>query len=250
MRPAKRTQLNRGETEASNRFACLQTSEDESLSGQSALNHEPMIGKSAVNRWKPKFAPKPSIQEDRAQSISEVCRNTNREIASVSQTAGQWERIAVKIDSGAVDTVMPPHVATHFNLEHTEMSKSGPGFKAANGSQIKYFGPRSIRGVGDQHQLLNMTAQVAEVKSTLGSVHQMVRAGNRVHSESGNCYIEHVATGRRTPMMEKGGAFEGGLWAPKSSESGGVQQVSPDKPPSIPTPVHKRTAQQVQDVDF
>ena len=144
---------------------------------------------------------------------------------------------------------MPPHVATHFNLEHTELSKSGPGFKAANGSQIKHFGQRSIRGVGDQYQLLNMTAQVAEVKSTLGSVHQMVRAGNCVHFEPGNCYIEHVAIGRRAPMMEKG-TFEVGIWVPKSSESGGVQQVSPDKPPSIPTPVPKRTAHSVQDVDF
>ena len=30
-----------------------------------------------------------------------------------------WERIAVKIDSGAVDTVMPPTVAQYFPLEET-----------------------------------------------------------------------------------------------------------------------------------
>ena len=125
---------------------------------------------------------------------------------------------------------MPPHVATHFNLEHTEMSKSGPGFKAANGSPIKHFGQRSIRGVGDQYQLLNMTAQIADVRNTLGSVHQMIRAGNCVHFESGNCYIEHVASGRRAPMVENNGTFEVGLWVPKPTKSDGVQQVKLNKP--------------------
>ena len=61
-----------------------------------------------------------------------------------------------------------------------------------------------------------LVAQVADVKSTLGSVHQMLRAGNSVHFESGNCYIEHVSTGKRTSIEEKNGTFEVGVWVPKS----------------------------------
>ena len=59
-----------------------------------------------------------------------------------------------------------------------------------------------------------MTAQVADVKTTLGSVNQMLRAGNIVHFETGNCYVEDTRTGRRTAVEEKGGTFEVGIWVP------------------------------------
>ena len=64
-----------------------------------------------------------------------------------------------------------------------------------------------------------MKAQVADVKTTLGSVYQMLRAGNRVHFERGNCYIEHINTGQKTRIDEKGGTFEVGVWVPKSTKS-------------------------------
>ena len=105
------------------------------------------------------------------------------------------------------------------------MSQKGPGFKAANGTPIKHLGQRIIKGVGDQFQMLSVTAQVAEVKSTLGSVYQMLRAGNRVHFEEGNCYIEHIRTGKRTVVLEKNGTFEVGIWVPKASPMP-VQQLS------------------------
>ena len=72
--------------------------------------------------------------------------------------------------------------------------------------------------MGDQYQLLNMTAQIADVSNTLGSVHQMIKAGNRVHFESGLCYIEHIRTGKRTPIVEKNGTFEVGIWVPRASK--------------------------------
>ena len=62
-----------------------------------------------------------------------------------------------------------------------------------------------------------MTAQVAEVKTTLGSVNQMLRAGNIVHFETGNCYIKDTRTGRRTKVEEKGGTFEVGIWVPAAT---------------------------------
>ena len=61
-----------------------------------------------------------------------------------------------------------------------------------------------------------MTAQVADVKTTLGSVNQMLKAGNVVHFETGNCYVEDTRTRRRTRIEEKGGTFEVGMWVPKA----------------------------------
>ena len=64
-----------------------------------------------------------------------------------------------------------------------------------------------------------MVAQVADVKSTLVSVHRLLEAGNRVHFETGNCYVEHVRTKVKTRMIEKNGAFEVGFWVPRAKEN-------------------------------
>ena len=130
--------------------------------------------------------------------------NRPQEIGAVTHVEGKWERISVKIDSGAIDTVMPPSVAKYFDTVQTEMSQKGPGFRAANGSAIKHYGQKTLEGVGDHYQPLNMTAQVADVKTTLGSVNQMLKAGNRVHFETGNCYVEDTCTVKRTKIKEKG----------------------------------------------
>ena len=131
-------------------------------------------------------------QANKGTGIMSVDVNHPQEIGAVTHVEGRWERISVKTDSGAIDTVMPPTVAKYFNTVQTEMSQKGPGFRAANGSAIKHYGQKTLEGIGDQYQPLSMTAQVADVKMTLGSVNQMLEAGNRVHFETGNCYVEDL----------------------------------------------------------
>ena len=155
--------------------------------------------------------------------VGSIDRNLN-ELVAPHVVDGGWERIPVTIDSGAIDTVMPRQSANHVPLIETEASKHGPGFRAANGSPIRHFGQRSVRGLGDSFQPVGLVAQVADVKTTLASVKQMLKAGNRVHFESGNCYIEHVASGRVTEMIERDGTYEIGVWVPR------VRQVKSVKP--------------------
>ena len=152
--------------------------------------------------------------------------NRLQEISAVTHTEGRWENIPIKVDSGAIDTVMPPNVAKYFGIHQTEMSRQGPGFRAANGSPIKHYGQKTLEGVGDSYQPLNMTAQVADVKATLGSVNQMLKAGNKVHFETGNCYVEHVRTGKKTKIEEKNGTFEVGIWVPKPTNGNRCDQVA------------------------
>ena len=64
-----------------------------------------------------------------------------------------------------------------------------------------------------------MIAQVAGVKSALVSVNRLLEAGNRVHFEPGNCYVEHVRSGTRTEIVERNGAFEVGFWVPRAQEN-------------------------------
>ena len=122
----------------------------------------------------------------------------------------------MKIDWGAVDTVMPPTVARFFPVEETERSKAGAGYLAANNSVIHHYGMRRMKGQSDNYRPMSMIAQVADVKSTLVSVHRLLEAGNRVHFEQGNCYVEHVTTKRRTDIIERNGAFEVGFWVPQA----------------------------------
>ena len=107
------------------------------------------------------------------------------------------------------------------------------GYLAANNSVIQHYGMRKLSGQSDVYRPMKMVAQVADVKSTLVSVHRLLEAGNRVHFEPGNCYVEHVTTGRKTPIEERNGAFEVGFWVPraradatKGRDNQGVQQQS------------------------
>ena len=218
----------------SNRFGNLEEEGDEEPDDAKEEPREP-------GRWMPTGSRWTKVRKE--AGVMSVDVNRPQEIAAVTHVEGKWERIPVKIDSGAIDTVMPPTMARYFDTVQTEMSKKGPGFRAANGSAIKHYGQKALEGVGDQYQTLNMTAQVADVKTALGSVNQMLKAGNRVHFEKGNCYIQDVRTGKKTKMEEKGGTFEVGIWVPTPSMNHRCDQVA--KPPS-----NTKASFQRQDEEF
>ena len=92
-----------------------------------------------------KYRLTPAIPEEDEHLIAPVDRNVAPEIGSITKISGQWERIPIKTDSGAIDTVMPPSVGLHVELVEAEMSQRGPGFRAANGSPIKRYGQRVVR---------------------------------------------------------------------------------------------------------
>ena len=156
-------------------------------------------------------------KHDMRPSVGYVGSATDTPINAVQDhvDTGVWERIPLKIDSGAVDTVMPPGVAQYFPLTSTEASRQGRGFVAANGTPITNYGARVIKGLDDSWGPINLTAQIADVKSTLASVHQIVKAGNRVHFEKGNSYVQNIRTGKKTTIQERAGTFEVGVWVPR-----------------------------------
>ena len=219
MRPSRRTIVTtecgngRAATRCSNRFTALQEDENEvNCTSSTTDNRGNTVSVNAVSK-SPRWVKKSLLSSTTTDCsmIYSVDRNIDNNVGAVMTVQGQWERIAMKIDSGAIDTVMPPNVASHFMTIETEASRDGPGFRAANGSAIKHHGQGTIKGIDDQYQPVSMKAQVADVRTTLGSVYQMLRAGNRVHFERGNCYIEHIYTGKKTRIDEKGGTFEVGV---------------------------------------
>ena len=131
-----------------------------------------------------------------------------------------FEVIEVTVDSGAYNTVGPPKVGTHFNLEPTEASSQGKHYRAANGSVIRNHGQRIVTGRTDEGTLVSMPIQVSDVSKVLGSVREMVKSGNRVvfdEDANGNCisFLECKSTNIRTAIRERNGTYQFDIKAPK-----------------------------------
>ena len=57
-------------------------------------------------------------------------------INKVAGDNGNWEKITVTIDSGAVDSVGPKTMATDIGIKDTPASRAGLKYRAANGTSI------------------------------------------------------------------------------------------------------------------
>ncbi len=53
----------------------------------------------------------------------------------------------------------------------------------------------------------------------------MIKAGNRVNFELGNCFIQNKTTGAKTKIEERGGSFEFDLWVPTMKKEVNVVQT-------------------------
>ena len=77
------------------------------------------------------------------------------------------------------------------------------------------MGEKTLEAVTDMETPVKMTFQVCNVKGPLGSVNEMVKAGNKVVFEQKGSYIENTTSGRKTPLLEERGQFFLQLWTPK-----------------------------------
>ena len=142
-------------------------------------------------------------------------------IQEVGEGADNWEKITLKIDSGAIDTCMPPKLGQAFQLRPSEMSKAGSKYRAANGSPIENFGERKISGWTDNWTPFGLIAQVADVRTPLGSVRSMLAAGNQVifDPNPGKSMIRNIKTGKEIPIKERNGSYEVDLWVEADKKS-------------------------------
>ena len=102
-------------------------------------------------------------------SVEKASKDKKGEVNEVTATPG-WERVRIKFDSGAIDTVGPKSMAGAFKMRETEMSRKGIGFVAANGSSIQNYGEKMIIGYTDDGGAVSMKVQCADVKNVLCSV--------------------------------------------------------------------------------
>jgi len=128
-------------------------------------------------------------------------------INEVTSGNGNWEKITVTIDSGAVDSVGPRTMASDIGIKDTPASRAGLKYRAANGTPIDNLGEKSIQGVTKQGNKVGMTFQIADVRRPLGAVRAMLAAGNKVVFETGNSYIQDKTRTIKTPIEERNGAY-------------------------------------------
>ena len=124
------------------------------------------------------------------------------------QEADGWEKISVKIDSGAIDSCLPVSMCQSFKTSESRMSKGGIKYRAANGTPIKNFGEKNLKGWTEEGIPFAFKTQVAEVKTPLGSVYHMVKSGNKVEFDASGGRIINQVTGQIIPIKERGGSYE------------------------------------------
>ena len=149
------------------------------------------------------------------------CINTvEREIAETkpmkeSDNAGKsWEKIRVKLDSGAIDWVFTPEAGEAFETKPSIFSKYGINYTAANGTEIKNFGQKTLTGYSNEWTPLSVNVQIADVKSNLAAGMKIVEADNRIVLDASGSYIENKITGDRIQIRHENGCFVFDMWVP------------------------------------
>jgi hypothetical protein len=117
------------------------------------------------------------------------------------------KKIEITLDSGAGASCWPRGLLKKVPLKP---KMKGMRFRAANGSELKYYGTKSIRFTADGGGgECDMNFHVTDTTKPLASAMAVTRMGNRVVLESGvgNSYIENIATGKRILLKERGGTY-------------------------------------------
>ena len=150
-------------------------------------------------------------------SIAKVVQPNSNSVCSVKhqEYVGDFERVKVTMDSGAIDSVSPPDVGRAFPIVETFASKNNIDYKGPNDSPIKNYGQRCFQGLNDSYGQMSGAWQVADVNKVLGSVDKAVDALNTVVFDSEGSYIYNKPTKQTTAMYREGGEFKYDLWIPR-----------------------------------
>ncbi len=117
----------------------------------------------------------------------------------------------ITIDSGAAVSVIPKGFASEFPV-HKDEHTGKRHFRAADGGRIADLGVQKVDVTTSTGDKRVMTFRVANVTKPLCAVSQVCAKGNRVIFDSAGSYIEHKATGKRTPLREQNGVYVLDVW--------------------------------------
>ena len=123
----------------------------------------------------------------------------------------EWEKIVFTVDSGASDTVVPPHIARNVPL--MPGAALGTEYEVANGGVVVNLGERrpELKLMEKSMTSFLMSFQVVEVHKPLLAVSRVVEAGHQVIFDHKDPHIL-LASGEKVPMVCRGGTYELDVW--------------------------------------
>ena len=149
------------------------------------------------------------------RSLGSLREITNDSARAVGETP-EWEELDMMVDSGASVTVINNEM-----VKAVEAADAKPNvrYEVADGSLIENMGRKTFNAVTNGGVLHQMTAEVTDVKKALLSVVKLVKSGNRVVFDEGNCFIENKNTKQRIPIEERNGAYVLKVWINRDQSS-------------------------------
>jgi hypothetical protein len=125
------------------------------------------------------------------------------------------KKIEVTLDSGAGVSCWPENLMKKIPMGP---KVRGMRFRAANGTELKYYGTKKIRfhpsegrrrGGEAMTEVCEMGFHVTDTTKPLAAAMAMTRMGNRVVLEEGEgkSYIENLKTGDRVMLRENNGTY-------------------------------------------
>ena len=121
-----------------------------------------------------------------------------------------WEKVTLTVDSGASDTVIPPHYLRWCEISHTE--KVGTEYEVANGENVYNIGERRcimrMSETGKATEELEIAFQVVEdVHKPLLAVSAITKQGHSVVFAEENSHIL-LSNGGKLAMRHVHGTYE------------------------------------------
>ena len=137
------------------------------------------------------------ICEKIEHKIEEITRDTrSRELNNVENVQfitddeGQkWEKIKVKLDTGAIEWVFKKDIGKSFPIKESFASKYNVPYFAAEGSEIKNHGQKDLCGVDADWNPMAANVNMADIKSNLAGGIPIIQADNRIVLDKSGSYI-------------------------------------------------------------
>jgi len=139
-------------------------------------------------------------------ALSLLTDDAEQLLATVAGDARGGRIVEVVVDSGAVHSVAPPGLFPGATVP-SPWSRTGRGYRAANGTNIKNLGQIAVKFCTAEGDRGSIPFQVAEVDQPLLSVAHLASAGNRVELGHASGRVVSLATGRTIALERRGGVY-------------------------------------------
>ena len=133
-----------------------------------------------------------------------------------------WQYLALTVDSGAAETVIPHMLVQDHAIQETDGSRNGLNYAPATGDSIPNLVEQKPPLLTQEGSLRTMTFQAAPVDLALGSVKRMCSSGHMVvfDDDDDGSYVLNKVTGEVNWMREESGDYIMDLWVMPNKSQG------------------------------